>query len=112
MNDSGTNSVNPPVRSWSSRTTRMCSASSHGSSMWPNITVAVERRPTAWEASMISTQRATGSLFGEIRSRTPSWSTSAAVPGVEPSPASRRRSNTARGASPETSHMCATSIGE
>ena len=33
---------------------------------------------------MISTQRATGSLFGEIRSRTPSWSTSAAVPGVEP----------------------------
>ena len=30
---------------------------------------------------MISTQRATGSLFGEIRSRTPSWSTSAAVPG-------------------------------
>ena len=32
---------------------------------------------------MISTQRATGSLFGEIRSRTPSCSTSAAVPGVE-----------------------------
>ena len=30
---------------------------------------------------MISTQRATGSLFGEIRSRTPSCSTSAAVPG-------------------------------
>ena len=45
MNDSGTNSVKPPVRSCSSRTTRMCSASSHGSSMWPNITVTVERRP-------------------------------------------------------------------
>ena len=36
---------------------------------------------------MISTQRATGSLFGEMRSRTPSWSTSAAVPGVESRPA-------------------------
>ena len=64
MNDSGTNSVKPPVRSCSSRTTRMCSASSHGSSMWPNITVTVERSPSACEASMISTQRATGSLFG------------------------------------------------
>ena len=81
MNESGTNSVKPPVRSCSSRTTRMCSASSHGSSMWPNITVTVERRPAACAASMISTQRATGSLFGEIRSRTPSCSTSAAVPG-------------------------------
>ncbi len=69
--------------------TRMCSASSQGSSMWPNMTVEVERRPAEWEASMISTQRETGSLLGEMRARTPSWSTSAAVPGVEPSPASR-----------------------
>ena len=84
MNDSGTNSVKPPVRSCSARTTRMCSASSQGSSTWPNITVTVERRPAACEASITSTQRATGSLLGEIRSRTPSWSTSAAVPGVEP----------------------------
>ena len=62
---------------------------------------------------MISTQRATGSLLGEIRSRTPSWSTSAAVPGVEPSPASRRRvEHLSRGDSPLMSHMCATSIGE
>ena len=64
MNDSGTNSVMPPVRSCSSRMTRMCSASSHGSSMWPNITVEVERRPARCDASMTSTQRATGSLFG------------------------------------------------
>ncbi len=112
MNESGTNSVKPPVRSCSARTTRMCSASSHGSSTWPNITVTVERRPTACEASITSTQRRTGSLLGEIRSRTPSWSTSAAVPGVDPRPAARRRSNTSRGPSPETSHMCATSIGE
>ena len=45
MNESGTNSVKPPVRSCSSRTTRMCSASSQGSSMWPNITVTVVRTP-------------------------------------------------------------------
>ena len=32
---------------------------------------------------MTSTQRETGSLLGEIRSRTPSWRTSAAVPGVD-----------------------------
>ena len=111
MNDSGTNSVIPPVRSCSSRTTRMCTASSHGSSMCPNITVEEERKPAACEASMISTQRATGSLLGEMRSRTPSCSTSAAVPGVEPRPASRRRANTSAGGSPEMSHMCATSIG-
>ena len=59
-------------------------------SMWPNITVEVERSPARCEASMISTQRPAGSLFGEIRARTPSSSTSAAVPGVEPSPQSRR----------------------
>ena len=112
MNESGTNSVIPPVRSCSSRTTRMCSASSHGSSIWPNITVAVERSPAACEASMISTHRATGSLLGLIRSRTPSCSTSAAVPGVEPRPASRKRANTSAGDRPEMSHMCAISIGE
>ncbi len=111
MKDSGTNSVIPPVRSCSSRTTRMCSASSQGSSMWPNMTVAVERSPARCEASITSTQRATGSLLGEIRSRTPSWSTSAAVPGVDPRPASRRRSNTSPGGSPEMSHMWAISIG-
>ena len=64
MKLSGTNSVIPPVRSCSARTTRMWRASSRGSSMWPNITVEVERRPARWEASMISTQRSTGSLFG------------------------------------------------
>ena len=110
MNDSGTNSVKPPVRSWSSRTTRMCSASSQGSSMWPNITVTVLRTPAACAASTISTQRATGSLLGEMRWRTPSWSTSAAVPGVEPSPASRSRANTSgSGSSPAMKWI---SIGE
>ena len=93
MNDSGTNSVKPPVRSCSSRTTRMCSASSSGVSMWPNMTVTVERRPTRWAASMISTQRATGSLLGLIRCRTSSSSTSAAVPGTESRPASASRAN-------------------
>jgi hypothetical protein len=69
--------------------------------MCPNITVTVERRPAACAASMISTHRSTGNLFGEIRSRTPSWSTSAAVPGTEPSPAAFRRSKTSpSGSSP------------
>ncbi len=90
----------------------MCSASSHGSSMWPNITVTVERSPARCDASTICTQRATGSLFGLMRWRTPSCRTSAAVPGVESRPASRRRANTASGDRPLTSHMCATSIGE
>jgi hypothetical protein len=76
------------------------------------MTVDVERSPAACDASMISTQRPAGSLFGEMRWRTPSWRTSAAVPGVESSPASRRRLNTARGARPDTSHMWSTSIGE
>ncbi len=110
MNESGTNSVNPPVRSCSSRTTRMCSASSHGSSMWPNITVTVERSPAACAASMISTHRATGSLLGEMRWRTPSCRTSAAVPGVEPRPASLRRPNTSGSGSAPA--MKWTSIGE
>jgi hypothetical protein len=110
MKESGTNSVKPPVRSCRSRTRRMCSASSQGSSMWPNITVTVERTPAVWQASITSTQRPTGSLLGEIRSRTPSWSTSAAVPGVEPRPASRRRANTS--ASGSWPAMASTSIGE
>ena len=88
----------------------MCSASSHGSSMWPNITVALVESPARAEASMTSTHRFTGSLFGEIRSRTPSSSTSAAVPGVEPSPASLSRANaSSSGMSPA---RASTSIGE
>ena len=61
---------------------------------------------------MISTQRATGSLFGEIRSRTPSWSTSAAVPGVEPRPGLAQPLEHVDRREPRASHMCATSIGE
>ena len=90
----------------------MWRASSLGSSMWPNITVEVERSPARWEASMISTQRAAGSLFGEIRWRTPSSSTSAAVPGVEPRPHSSRYSKTSPGLLPETSQAWLISIGE
>ena len=54
---------------------------------------------------MISTQRWAGSLLGEIRCRTPSSSTSAAVPGVDPSPHSIRYSKTSSGPLPERSHM-------
>ena len=69
----------------------MCSASSSGVSMWPNITVDVERRPGAVGGlDDLDPAARPVSLFGEIRLRTPSSSTSAAVPGVEPSPQSRR----------------------
>ena len=62
---------------------------------------------------MISTQRSTGSLFGEIRSRTPSCSTSAAVPGVEPEPAlDEVLEHLLAARLPERSHMKCTSIGE
>ena len=81
--------------------------------MCPNITVDVDRSPARCDASITSTQRATGSLLGEIRSRTPSCSTSAAVPGVEPSPASRSRAKISSSPSPPLmSCMCAISIGE
>ncbi len=80
--------------------------------MCPNITVEVDRSPARWDASMICTQRSTGSLFGEIRSRTPSCSTSAAVPGVESRPASRSAAKSSSSGSPEMSCMCAISIGE
>ena len=89
----------------------MCSASSSGVSMWPNITVTVLRRPISWAAVMISTQRAAGSLLGLMRWRTPSCRTSAAVPGTQPRPASRSCSKTACGVWPLTSTMWATSIG-
>jgi hypothetical protein len=80
--------------------------------MWPNMTVEVERRPAACAASMTSTQRPAGSLLGEMRSRTPSCRTSAAVPGTEPRPASRKRWKTSTGGRPLTRHMWSTSIGE
>ena len=100
MKDSGTNSVKPPVRSCSARTTRMCSASSAGVSMWPNITVTVERRPAPWAASTISTQRAAGQLVRADalrgrRRRAPRRR----CPGTESSPASARRANTSAGGS-------------
>jgi hypothetical protein len=66
----------------------------------------------AWLASMISTQRATGSLLGEMRSRTPSCEHLGGGAGVEPRPASRSRREDLAGGRPETSHMWATSIGE
>jgi hypothetical protein len=49
---------------------------------------------------MISTHGATGSLVGPMRGRTPSFSTAAAVPGVESSPASPRRAKDLHGRPP------------
>ena len=106
MKLSGTNSVMPPVRSWSSRTTRMWRASSEGSSMWPNITVEVERSPERWQASMISTQRATGSLFGRDPGADAVVEHLGGRPGRRAQPALDAGSRTPRsGERPERSHM-------
>ena len=80
--------------------------------MWPNITVTVERRPARCDASMISTQRATGSLLGLIRLRTPSCEHlgGGAGRGVQPGVA-QAGEHLVAAAGPEMSHMCAISIG-
>ena len=83
----------------------MWRASSRGSSMWPNITVEVERSPARCEASMISTQRSDRQLVRRDPLADAVVSTSAAVPGVEPSPHSIRYSKTDSGERPERSHM-------
>ena len=113
MNESGTNSVKPPVRSCSSRTTRMCSASS--ARLLDVAEHDRHRRAQAARgaaASMISTQRATGSLFGLIRSRTPSCEHLGGGAGRRAQPGlAQPREHLVAAASPQTSHMCATSIG-
>ena len=93
MKLSGTNSVTPRVRSWSSRTTP-CAGPAPAAPRHVRTSPSTSTSAARWEASMISTQRAAGSLFGEIRWRTPSSRTSAAVPGVDPSPQSIRYSKT------------------
>ena len=60
-----------------------------GLSTWPYITVEVVRTPSACAVVMISTQVATSTFLWLKISRTLSSRISAAVPGIDPSPASR-----------------------
>ncbi len=88
MKPSGTNSVNPPVRFWIDLNSKMCRTQSAGSSTCPYIIVDVVGIPSSCAVVMISTQWATGSLFGLNSCRTRSSKISAAVPGMLPSPSS------------------------
>src|SRR5690606_19470324 len=88
---SGTNSVMPPVRACRSRMRSRWRAQWMGRSTWPNMMVAVVLRPTPWAVSMTSSHSRVLTLSGQRMARTSSSSTSAAVPGREPRPASLRR---------------------
>ncbi len=88
MKPRGTNSVKPPVRFWIDLNSKMCRTQSAASSTCPYIIVEVLGIPSSCAVVMISTQRATGSLFGLNSCRTRSSKISAAVPGMLPSPSS------------------------
>ena len=53
-NGRGTNSVIPPVRLCTSRSTSKWLAQAWGSSMWPNMIVAVDFMPREWAVNITS----------------------------------------------------------
>ena len=59
-------------------------------STWPYIIVELDRSPTSWAVVTTSIHAEVGSLPLVSTQRTSSSRISAAVPGMEPSPASRR----------------------
>ena len=88
-NGSGTNSVKPPVCSCRSRTCSRWRAQCRGDSTWPNMMVAVLRRPTRCAARITSSHCCVLTLSGQMIARTSSQRISAAVPGSVRRPASR-----------------------
>ena len=86
-NGSGTNSVNPPVRSWIPRRVRRCATQCAGVSTWPYIMVELDRSPTSCAVVTMSIHSAAGSLPLVRTQRTSSSRISAAVPGIVSSPA-------------------------
>src|SRR2546425_190991 len=81
MNDSGTNSVKPPVWRWMSRNSRRCSTQCRGVSMWPYMIVDVVRMPSSCAEVMTSIHWSRVIRPGAIRSRTSCTRISADVPG-------------------------------
>ena len=88
---SGTNSVKPPVSSWSARVRTRWRAQERGCSTEPNMMVTFELRPTEWAARWASSHSSVLILSGQMTARTSSSRISAAVPGRVRSPASRNR---------------------
>ena len=82
--------MKPPVSSCRSRTRWKCSTRSAAVSTWPNIIVALERRPPSWILRCTSSQRSVVVFFGAMILRTRSTSISAPAPGTLPRPAALR----------------------
>jgi len=90
--------------------TRAGSARSHGPRLCPEQDGSPSRAERARSGIDDLTQRATGSLFGEMSSAPrPSCRPRPAVPGVEPLPASRKRAKTSAEDWPEMCQTCARS---
>ena len=83
-NVQGIHAVKPPVRSWRSRTTSMCSTRWAYVSPTPNIIVAVVLIPSPWADSWTSTHFSVGALVSDqMRLRTESSRISAPPPGMD-----------------------------
>jgi hypothetical protein len=112
MNGSRTNSVKPPVRSWTDRITRRCPTQCAGVSTCPYIIVAEVGRPSSCAVVTTSIQTEAGSLPLVSTQRTSSSRISAAVPGSESTPASLARTSHSRMGTPVREAPFTTSIGE
>ena len=111
-NGSGTNSVNPPVRSWMPASTRRWPTQCRGVSTCPYIIVELERSPTSCAVVMTSIHSEVGSLPLVSTQRTSSSRISAAVPGMVSRPASRNAVNHSRMLEPLLVTPLTISIGE
>jgi hypothetical protein len=112
MNGSSTNSVKPPVRSWTERMTRRCPTQCAGVSTCPYIIVEDVRRPSSCAVVITSIHIEAGSLPLVSTQRTSSSRISAAVPGSESTPASLARISHSLIGSPVREAPFATSMGE
>src|SRR5215204_221963 len=99
-NGSGTNSVKPPLRRCCSRSAIRWRAHERGPSTWPNMIVVVERRPRRCAVSWTESHCSVVTLSGQMTARTSSSRISAAVPGSDARPASRRRARYVSSSSP------------
>ena len=109
---SGTNSVIPPVRSWSRLMCRRCLAQCTGCSICPYIIVLVVRSPTLCASSSTRNHSSVLILSGQSVARTSSSRISAAVPGSVLSPASFHCNRKSCRLKPSVRAPCQTSSGE
>ena len=111
-NDSGTNSVKPPVSFWISRKSSRWRSRCKSLSTCPYISVEVVGSPSECALLMTPTHSAVVMRPGAIRWRNSSSSTSADVPGSVSSPASRSSMRNSCTEIPRSSAPNFTSSGE